>query len=111
MDAGKFTEVLKQAEVACDAALACYAELMLATNGMSSAHLKFGEAQSVLADVTEAMGLHVRSRHHLARAHAKALEIGERNALMPTAFGDTVPTYDEARDAPIATVTPIRAAA
>lgn len=109
-----FYERLKAAEAAADAALKEYAELLLSAQRTSiDLSLTFGEPQSVFTDINDAMAHHLRGRHHLARAHARALEIAER-AGAATAWGDTVPTYDEARDGEIAatgSVVPFRSVA
>ena len=103
---------LKAAETASDAALQEYAQLLLdAQRASAQLDLTFGEPQSVFADINEAMAHHLRGRHHLARAHSKSLEIVERKGHSVTSWGDTVPTYDEARDAPAGTVVAIRSAA
>lgn len=108
-DVRAFMDKLSAAEAGCDAALTRYTELMAAALAVEG--LKFGESQAVYADINEAMQMLLRGRHHLARAHAKSLEIGQRNAMMPTAWGDTMETYNEARDVPSATIEPLRIAA
>ena len=105
----QFIAELEAAEAACDAALATYTKLMMAAQSVTG--LKFGEVQPVYADITEAMNMQLRGRHHLARAHGKALEIAERRSMLPTNWGDTMPTYDEARDAPVVPASPLRIAA
>lgn len=99
MKAECFAAALKDAEVATDDTLANFTKLMLAAQAVSIENaLKFGEPQAVYADLAEAMMLQTKARHHLARAHAKALEIGERHSIVPTGWGDTVPTYEANRD-------------
>lgn len=110
-----FYERLKAAEAAADAALKEYAELLLSAQRTSiDLSLTFGEPQSVFTDINDAMAHHLRGRHHLARAHARALEIAQRSAGAANAWGDTAPTYDEARDGAIAatgSVVPLRSVA
>lgn len=95
-----FEEELLATELASEALLSRFTRLMQAAQAKrESARLKFGEVQAVYADISEAMNLHLRGRHHLMRAHGKSLEIGQRNGLI-RAVGDTIPTWEEARDTP-----------
>lgn len=109
-DVLEFITKLDGAEAGCDAALASYTQLMASAQAVEG--LKFGESQAVYADIAEAMNLHLRGRFHLARAHAKALEIAERRELIPQAWGDDIPTNNAKRDAPAASIeTHLRAVA
>jgi hypothetical protein len=106
-----FAQNLRHAETACDATLSSYTELMLMAQRVSADALLFGEAQGLLADLNEAMGLHIRARHHLARVHAKSREIADRNGMMPTGWGDTSETFSEARDTNGTNIATLRAVA
>ncbi|WP_315760799.1 hypothetical protein [Sphingomonas sp. Y38-1Y] len=104
-----FINKLNGAEQGCDTALSSYAELLLSAQAVEG--LKFGETQAVYSDIAEAMNLLLRGRFHLARAHAKSLEIAERRGLIPVGWGDTMPTTEKNRDAFPATIEPLRVAA
>ncbi len=92
--AQRVAEHLDAAEAQHDASIVAAAELMICVvNCRTEAGLPFGAIQGAMADAGEAIGLSLRSRHHLARAHQRLLETGTEHKLVPTGHGDIFPCF------------------